>query len=180
MHRQSLLNKLAQYHPVDAHELAMRQRIIDFVKANPQCFERSLTIGHITGSAFIVNRRCAHILMTHHHTLDKWLQLGGHSDGDTDTLKVALREAKEESGLTSVTPVSENIFDVDVHPIPERKHEPQHFHYDIRFLFEADDTEPLIISSESKDLGWIPLERIEEYTKEESVLRMVRKILLKP
>jgi 8-oxo-dGTP pyrophosphatase MutT (NUDIX family) len=99
------------------------------------------------------------------------------SDGEPNTLNVALREAIEESGLKTIEPISEDIFDVDVHDIPARKNEPAHFHYDIRFLFEADDKEKLIITNESNDLRWIPLDRMEEYTTEESVMRMVRKIL---
>lgn len=176
MHRQLLLNKLRTHIAADAHEESMRRQIVDFVEHHPDCFERSLLIGHITASALIVNPSRTKTLLTHHHTLDKWLQLGGHSDGDPDTLTVALREAKEESGLKGIVAVSENIFDVDVHAIPARKNEPEHFHFDVRFLFQADDTEPLTISSESNDLAWIPLERVTDYTTEESVLRMMRKI----
>jgi 8-oxo-dGTP pyrophosphatase MutT (NUDIX family) len=176
MHRNGLLQNLSAYIPSDPHERTMLLRIIEFVNAHSDCFERTLSIGHITASALIVNKQRTHTLLTHHHKLEKWLQLGGHSDGDPDPLSVALREAEEESGLKNVKPVSEAILDVDVHPIPARKHEPDHFHYDIRFLFEADDTEPLTISSESKDLAWVPLQEIENYTTEESILRMVRKV----
>lgn len=176
MHRDIFLSKLNKYQPFDAHEHSMRQRIIEFVKENPNCFDRTLLIGHITASALIINKQRTHTLMTHHHKLEKWLQLGGHSDGNPDPLNVALREAEEESGLKEITPVAEDIFDVDVHEIPARKNEPAHYHYDVRFLFEADDTHELVLTNESKDLQWIPLERIEEYTTEESVLRMIRKI----
>jgi len=176
MHRNYLLQKLCVYHPADAHEKDMYQRIIEFVATHPNCFERTLLMGHITASALIVNKQRTHTLMTHHHKLEKWLQLGGHSDGDPDPLHVALREAEEESGLKGIVPVSGDIFDVDVHPIPARKNEPEHFHFDIRFLFEADDTLDLTISSESKDLAWISLKDIEQYTTEESILRMVRKL----
>ena len=177
MHRNPLLAKLKRHLPIDQHEHSMLERILNFVKENPNCFDRTLLIGHITGSAFIVNKKKTHTLMTHHQKLDKWLQLGGHSDGDPNTLNVALREALEESGLKNIMPISEDIFDVDVHEIPARKNEPTHYHYDIRFLFEADDTEKLIITNESNDLRWILLEQMENYTKEESVLRMVRKIM---
>ncbi len=176
MHRDLLLSKLNGYQPFDTHEHSMLQRIVEFVKENPNCFERTLLIGHITASALIVNKQRTHMLMTHHHKLEKWLQLGGHSDGDPNPLNVALREANEESGVKGITPISEDIFDVDVHEIPARKNEPAHYHYDIRFLFEADDAQRLVLTNESKDLQWIPLERIEEYTTEESVLRMTRKI----
>ena len=176
MHRELLLEKLSRCIPFDLHEKEMLDQIELFVGEHTNCFERTLLVGHITGSAFIVNKERTHTLLTHHHKLDKWLQLGGHSDGDPNTLQVALREAEEESGLKNIVPITEEIFDVDVHEIPERKNEPAHFHYDIRFLFEADEHEPLTITSESKDLAWIPLKEIEDYTTEESVLRMVRKI----
>ncbi len=178
MHRDLLVSKLNHYKPFDAHEHSMREQILSFVKENPDCFERTLLIGHITGSAFIVNKQQTYTLMTHHQKLNKWLQLGGHSDGDPDTMNVALREAMEESGLQKIIALTENIFDVDVHEIPARKNEPMHYHYDIRFLFEADDTQKLIVTSESKDLRWIPIEKIKDYTTEESVLRMVRKLSL--
>lgn len=177
MHREPLLRQLAAFTAADAHEQEMLERIIAFVRSHADCFERSQRSGHITASALIVNRQRTHTLLTHHEKLDKWLQLGGHSDGDPDPKNVAMREAEEESGLKSVVAISEAVFDVDVHPIPARKDEPEHFHYDIRFLFEADDTEPLVISAESKDLAWIPLAEIERYTTEESMLRMVRKCL---
>jgi 8-oxo-dGTP pyrophosphatase MutT (NUDIX family) len=176
MHRTQLLSKLQRHHGIDEHEETMRRTIIAFVERHADCFDRTLLKGHITGSAFIVDPERTRALLTHHHFLDKWLQLGGHSDGDPDTLAVALRETREESGLTMLAVANEGIFDVDIHPIPERKNEPEHYHYDIRFLVEADPGEPLRITSESKDLAWIPLNRIAEYTKEESLLRMVRKI----
>jgi 8-oxo-dGTP pyrophosphatase MutT (NUDIX family) len=177
MHRDLLLSKLNHYQPFDAYEHSMREQILSFIKENPDCFKRTLLIGHITGSAFIVNKQKTHTLMTHHQKLDKWLQLGGHSDGDPNTLNVALREALEESGLKKIDVLSEEIFDVDAHEIPARKNDPAHYHYDIRFLFEADDHQELTITNESKELMWIPLKRMEDYTNEESVLRMVRKVL---
>lgn len=176
MSKQLLLKKLYSYSSTDPHEEQMRKKIIRFIEDYDDCFERTLLVGHITASALIVNKQKTHTLMTHHEKLEKWLQLGGHSDGDSNSLNVAMREALEESGLKTIKPISEEIFDVDVHEIPARKQEPAHFHYDIRFLFEADDTEGLCITTESKDLQWIPLKRIEEYTTEESVLRMIRKV----
>jgi 8-oxo-dGTP pyrophosphatase MutT (NUDIX family) len=176
MIRNILLSKLRQYKGADRREEEMRVRIIRFIEQEKNCFERSLLAGHITASALIVNKERTRTLLTHHHKLEKWLQLGGHSDGDPNTLHVALREAEEESGLKHIEPVNENIFDVDIHKIPERKNEPAHFHYDVRFLFEADDSEPLVITSESKDLAWVPLKDIEQYTTEESMLRMIRKL----
>ncbi len=176
MHRVPLLKQLRSYEPSDSFEQSMRDRIIAFVEAHTDCFERTQLSGHITASALIVNRERTHTLLTHHHKLEKWLQLGGHADGDPDPLNVAMREAEEESGLKEIVPVSKAIYDVDIHAIPARKLEAEHFHYDIRFLFEADDRQPLVISSESKELAWVPLAEIERYTTEESMLRMIRKV----
>ncbi len=154
----------------------MRARLAAFVWAHENCFDRSLLVGHVTGSAWIVDLDRTHVLLTHHRKLDKWLQLGGHADGDSDVLRVALREAREESGLTSVRPVRESIFDVDIHLIPARKTEPEHFHYDVRYALEADRGEALRMSDESHDLRWVRVDEVAVLTQEESVLRMVRKI----
>jgi 8-oxo-dGTP pyrophosphatase MutT (NUDIX family) len=115
------------------------------------------------------------VLLTHHHRLDKWMQLGGHADGGSDVLAVALREAKEESGLADVRPLSGEIFDLDVHEIAAREAEPAHHYYGIRFLFEADRGLPLTVTRESKALAWVALENIRSYSREESVLRMAAK-----
>lgn len=175
--RRPLLHLLDVHRPLTAEEAGMRRRLREFVAANERCFERSLLSGHVTGSAWIVDRDRSHALLTHHRKLGKWLQLGGHADGDSDILRVALREAEEESGLSSLRVASDSIFDVDIHEIPARKQELLHYHYDVRFLFEADRDEPLRISNESKDLQWVALGEITKLTREESVLRMVRKTL---
>ncbi len=146
-----------------------------FVRRQKDCFERSCFMdGHVTGSAWIVCPRRRRVLLTHHRKLQKWLQLGGHSDGDSNTLRVAKREAEEESGLM-VKAIDERVFDIDIHTIPARDVEPEHKHYDIRFLFEADDSAPLTVSDESNDLRWLAIEDLSTLTSEESVLRMARK-----
>ena len=123
----------------------------------------------------MVDLERAHALLTHHRKLNKWLQLGGHADGDSDILRVALREAREESGLATIRPVSTAIYDIDIHVIPARGSEPEHLHYDVRFLLEADRAAPLLASRESRSLAWTPLTRIAELNPEESMARMVAK-----
>ncbi len=175
MHRQPLLSLLAAYQPFDEHDARARDRIVRFVESHADCFERSLAIGHVTGSAWIVDPSRSRCLLTHHRKLDRWLQLGGHADGDCDVLAVAMREAREESGLTSLRAVSTAIFDCDVHPIPERKSEAQHHHYDVRFLVEADPGEPLVVSDESHELAWIALDDVASRSGDWSVERMAAK-----
>ena len=173
--RHTLIEQLRRHRASNEHEEKMRARILAFVEAHEDCFERSLRIGHVTGSAWILDRTRQYTLLTHHAKLDKWLQPGGHADGDADILGVAVREAEEESGLKSLRVVSEEIFDVDAHEIPARGGEPAHVHYDIRFVLEADLTEPLIRTEESHDLAWVALDHVAGLNTDESVLRMVRK-----
>lgn len=173
--RNFLLRQLSAHQAYDAHEERMLGLLRAFVSGHDDCFERTCSIGHVTGSAWVVDLKREYVLLTHHVRLDKWLQLGGHADGEADILSVALREAREESGLEAIHPVSDMIFDVDVHQIPARGAEPAHDHYDVRFLFEADRCHLLRISEESKALAWVKIADVRTLTREESVLRMVAK-----
>ena len=94
--------------------------------------------------------------MTHHRQLNRWLQPGGHADGNPDLLYVAINEAREETGLTKLKVKSDKIFDLDIHNIPKFNNVPQHFHYDIRFILETKrKPNEIIISKESYDVAWI-------------------------
>ena len=175
MHRQPLLDQLAAYlgkHPLESEAI---RRFAGFVQAQPECFERSLLEGHVTGSAWIVDGSGTQVLLTHHRKLDAWLQLGGHADGDPDVRAVALKEAREESGLYDYEPESDGIFDLDIHPIPARKDVPQHLHYAVRYVLRATGSVDYTVSEESHDLRWVPLDEVASLTTDESMLRMVRK-----
>jgi 8-oxo-dGTP pyrophosphatase MutT (NUDIX family) len=179
MHRAAVL-KLLQAHAgrdLDHHEAAMTLATIEFVETHEDYLLRSQLSGHLTGSAWVVDRTRNQTLLTHHRKLDKWLQLGGHADGDPDLLAVALREAQEEGGITQLLPVSHELFDVDRHWIPERKSEPAHWHFDLRFMIEADPAEPLVVTNESKDLAWVNVADVTSLNPEESMARMVRKTM---
>lgn len=175
MHRKGLIQQLRDYHAEWEDESGTVERFIEFVSSNENCFERKLKEGHITGSAWVVSKDGWQVLLTHHKKLNRWLQLGGHADGNSDVLRVAIREAVEESGLERVGPISEKIFDIDIHRIPERGQEPEHYHYDVRYALKAAGNEGYVVSDESHNLGWIEIEKLSELTEEESMLRMARK-----
>ncbi|MEQ8303869.1 MAG: NUDIX hydrolase [Cyclobacteriaceae bacterium] len=128
--------------------------------------------GHLTGSAWVLNQNFTKVLMLHHAKLNKWLQPGGHADGEENLCNIALRELQEETGLRGAQLISESIFDLDIHPIPQRGSMPGHDHYDVRFAFLASDEEHLIINHESNDMQWVALDSLEAYNAERSVLRM--------
>lgn len=155
-------------------EAAVVARIRTFVEAHADCFSRQLLEGHITGSAWVLNRAMEKTLLTHHKKLGIWVQPGGHADGEADVAAVALKEAGEETGLARLELVSREIFDIDVHVIPARGDEPAHYHYDCRFAIRAGN-EDYVVSEESYDLAWVALDRIADYTTEASILRMCTK-----
>jgi 8-oxo-dGTP pyrophosphatase MutT (NUDIX family) len=124
--------------------------------SEPNAFERTRRDAHFTGSAWLVSGDGQRVLLTHHRKLDRWLQLGGHADGDTDLAQVALREAEEESGLTDLA-IEGGVFDIDRHLIPARGEEPAHWHYDVRYVVRARGSEQFAVSSESLALAWWPI-----------------------
>ncbi len=175
MHREQILRLLDSYQIRYDSDRIQLEKVRRFVEANPRCFERSLAEGHLTGSAWVVSPDRRRVLLTHHRKIDQWLQLGGHADGNPDVFAVAQREAREESGLSKIRPLSSDIFDIDVHRISARPGTATHYHYDVRFIFEADPAVPLVISNESKELAWVPIDGITEPDFDWSIRRMVQK-----
>lgn len=175
MSRNTLLIQLGDYAEHYPEESDTVERFIKFVQEHDDCFERTQLAGHITGSAWLTNQARSHVLLTHHRKLDRWLQLGGHADGNSNILEVAIREAREESGIKDITVVSTTLFDIDIHEIPARAHEPKHYHYDARFALTASTSDVFTVSEESHALEWIEIDRLQTKTSETSMLRMADK-----
>lgn len=173
--RGRLLAELGRYVPGDDRERSLTRELCSFIERNPGAFERTLAVGHVTGSAWVIDRSGTCALLTHHRKLGKWLQPGGHADGDADVARVALREAREESGLRAIVAATAGIYDVDIHPIPARGEEAAHLHYDVRFAFFADSREAPRASAESHAVAWVPLAHIERLAIDDSVRRLVAK-----
>ena len=176
--RNSLITALRNYKTNFEEERPFAARFIELL-AHPDAFQRTHLPGHITGSAWIVSHDGTKVLLVEHAKLRKWLQPGGHADGDENIFRVALKEVEEETGLTNLTHAGAGVFDIDIHSIPERKDLsfPQHDHYDVRFLFKTSESDELKISDESTDLKWIELKDLEKYNSEPSILRLRSKLV---
>lgn len=160
----------------DDRDLNNARWVLNLITHNPDAFDSSRFEGHVTASAFVICSDASHVLLTHHAKLDCWLQLGGHCDGERDPAAVALREAREESGLDEIRSIKGGIFDIDVHQISEHRGTPAHLHYDIRYLFKADRFADLTLSRESKALAWVPIADLQSITNKPSVLVLKRKL----
>ncbi|MCB1641352.1 MAG: NUDIX hydrolase [Xanthomonadales bacterium] len=157
-------------------EAARIQRFTDFIRAHENCAGRELTVGHLTGSAWLVDPTGSQVLLTHHRKLQRWLQLGGHADGKLDIAAAALREAQEESGLEGLQLVDRHPFAIDDHRIPARGSEPEHTHYDICYVVRATAELQPVLSEESLDLRWWPIAQLCDHD-EAFLARMARRWL---
>lgn len=178
MNRELLIAALEVYDAPAEEEKLFKVKFLDLL-LHPDAFQRDHLPGHITGSAWIVDQSKNFVLLTHHAKLNKWLQPGGHADGDENVLNVALREAEEETGLKDFELLHSGVFDIDIHTIPARKEFPQHLHYDVRFLLQGRKHESLSPTAESHALAWIALDQLASLTQgNASIIRMANKMNL--
>ena len=153
-----LVERLARFSPCNPQEEADRAEILRYLQSGDAVYDRSLP-AHLTASAWIVSPDRRQVLMAYHNLYDSWAWLGGHADGEHDLPAVALREAAEESGLTDLRPVSEDIFSVEILSVAghEKRGEyvPSHLHLNVTFLLEADPTAPLQCKpDENSSVAW--------------------------
>ena len=173
----NLLEELKKYKPYDKLEQEDVLKMISFLENGKNCYDRSNLQGHVTAGAFVCDRR-GNILLNHHKKSGMWFQFGGHSDGEEDSLNVAKREVMEEAGIINFDLGTKSIYDVAVMRIPysAKKNEPEHWHYDINFLFVV-DSHDYEISNESMEIKWVTIgEALELIDKNDyGMLRMVDK-----
>ncbi len=165
---------LAAYRAPDPAQATLKRRLLTFVEQHPQdAHQRSCRPGHLTASALVVDPPRRQVLLTHHRKLGRWLQLGGHCDGDANLAGVALREATEEGGIEGLRIFAEPI-DLDIHSIPRRPGEPEHLHFDCRFLVLAPANAEPVVSTESWAVKWWRLEQTEQLDLDDSLRRLLR------
>lgn len=175
MDKTSAVRLIETYLASNPPEWALARQTLDFVLGNENWRRRTNLAGHVTASAWIVDDERTRVALVHHRALGRWLQPGGHiEDDDASLLDASLREAREETGLRRIAPIKAEIFDIDVHPIPQSPRAPAHLHYDIRFLLCA-EVEPLTVSDESHDVRWVALDQISRLCADASLARMAAK-----
>lgn len=158
----SIREDIAGYAPFNEQEAVDREHILQFLDSNPDAFSRENTVAHMTASAWVVNGDRTKALMVYHKIYDSWSWTGGHADGDEDLLSVALRECREETGVTNVRPVSEDIYSLEILTVDGHekrgKYVSSHLHMNVTYLLEADDSEELkVCEDENNGVKWFSL-----------------------
>ncbi len=162
---------IENYSPKEKSQQEQRQQILEACDSRQDVLLRSCFPGHLTASALVIDHSCEKVMLHHHAKLDRWLQFGGHCDGDGNLAHAAWRECVEESGIEDLW-IYPRVIDVDIHGIPALGGEPAHDHLDIRFLVMTDPDNTPIISEESKDVRWFSFEELENVDTDHSVLRL--------
>lgn len=171
-----LRQQLMQYRQQWPAESAVADAFLELLDDPADPFLRERLAGHFTASSWLVSGDGARTLLTHHRKLQRWLQLGGHADGEADLGLVALKEAEEESGLSGLQLEDAAIFDLDRHWIPERGEVPGHWHFDARYVVRAGADEAFVVSEESLALAWRAIDALlAEPELEPSMRRMAGK-----
>jgi len=163
---------LESYEARDSAQAEFRDEMLAFIEAHPEnAHKRSCLTGHLTASCLLLDYAEERALLTHHAKLERWLQLGGHIDGDANLPVAAWREATEESGIDGIE-LDPAPFDLDIHNIPARGDEPEHLHLDVRFLGRAPEGAAEVVSEESIELGWFRPDELPGLNTDPSVVRL--------
>lgn len=158
-----ILDDIRAYVPFNEQEEKDKRFILDFLAKNDDAFLRENCVAHMTASAWVVNPARDKVLLVYHRIYDSWSWTGGHADGETDLLAVALREVREETGVRHVRPVSEEIYSLEVLTVDghEKRGEyvSSHLHLNVTYLLEASEEDSLsVCEAENSGVGWYTLE----------------------
>ena len=171
MDRKELISKIKKYQPFNEQEEMDKALILNWIETQENAFSRENTVAHMTASAWVVNKERSKVLMIYHNIYNSWSWLGGHADGETDLLAVAVREVKEEAGITNVRPVSDEIFSlesltVDGH-VKKGRYVSSHLHLNVTYLLEADSEEAVSVKvDENSGVAWFtPGEALKKSTE---------------
>lgn len=184
MMKENLIRQIENYPPFNEQEERDKALILGWIRNNENAFSRENSVAHITASAWVVNKDRSKVLMVYHNIYNSWSWLGGHADGETDLLSVAIREVKEEAGISNVRPVSEEIFSlesltVDGH-VKKGNYVSSHLHLNITYLLEADSEEQVSVKAdENSGVMWFSLEDALEKSTEPWFVEYIYSKLIK-
>lgn len=172
------IESIKNYIPYNSQEAKDKDLIIECINKFNNILTRENLIAHITSSGYIVNKERSKVLMIYHNIYQSWSWTGGHADGDSNLLHVAIKEAKEETGLKNVTPITENILGLDVlnvnGHVKKGKYISSHLHLSIAYLLEANEEDELIINEEeTSGVKWIPINELNIHCNEPYMVKTV-------
>jgi len=173
------------YNPINEQEEAEKRVILQYINEYPDnILLRENEFAHMTSSGFIMNKELTKVLMIHHNIYNTWAWTGGHADGDEDLLYVAMKEAKEETGITKVQPLMEEVASIDILPVwghvKKGKYVATHMHLSLEYILIADEDQELYINEEENSgVKWIKIEEIEKYSNEEKIIEVYHKLIKK-
>ena len=176
------IKDIIAFKPLTEQEEVDQKLIVDFIKKNDNSLTRDNKVAHVSSSGFILNKRMDKALMVYHKIYRSWSWTGGHADGESDLLKVALEEAREETGIENVKPLTEKIVTLDVLPVPSHfkhgKFVSAHLHLSIAYVLIADDTDRLVVKEdENSGVKWMKVKDIEKEVNELDMKLVYNKLI---
>ena len=176
------IKQIEKYNPVDEQEKKDKEIILDFINKNDDVLVRDNEKAHITSSGFIVNKLRTKVLMIHHNIYNSWGWTGGHADGDSDLIKVSIKEAKEETGIKEARPITNDICSIDILPvnahIKRGKYVASHLHLSVAYILEADENEELVVKEdENSGVKWVDIDKVLDLTNEEYMKNVYKKLI---
>jgi 8-oxo-dGTP pyrophosphatase MutT (NUDIX family) len=177
-------HEIEKYTPYNEQEMVDKQAMLRFIETNDDVLDRDNLVAHLTSSAIVVNESLDKVLFAYHNIYDSWAWVGGHNDGDADLLNVAIKEAKEETGIKRVRPYSEDIFMLDIihvtNHIKHGKYVPDHLHLNVTYLLIADEDDDLQVKhDENSGVKWFFIDDVLNYVKEERMKSVYQKAFQK-
>lgn len=172
------INDIKKYIPYNEQEVKDKELILSAISNFDNLLTRENPIMHITSSGYVINKNRDKVLMIYHKIYNSWAWTGGHADGDNDLLYVAIKEAKEETGISNVIPLTNNIFSLDVLTvdghIKRGSYVSSHLHLNITYLLEADENDTLTVNEdETEGVKWLPIDKLAEFCAEEYMVKNV-------
>jgi ADP-ribose pyrophosphatase YjhB (NUDIX family) len=174
------IKEIKEYTPYNDQEATDKEAILYSIDNFNNLLTRENPLAHITSSGYIVNKDKTKVLMIYHNIYNSWSWTGGHADGDNDLLYVAIKEAKEETGVKNIKALDSKIFSLDVLPVPAHikrgKFVSSHLHLSVAYLLEADENDELIIKEdENSGVKWIPIDEVRIYSTEPDMIKLYEK-----